>query len=1091
MSGPGQGPSRRDSYFKSGARASGSRSNLHSGSRISFALNTTSDPSSEDMQQTSILLNAIAGPTSEDPFSHALSASDFTDFLEMTNRRPSHHSKDSFAGSPEDNDMQSSFLAFTMSQSFLQPSGEMHAVSRPSITSAFLKVSRADADMGPETTEVPSVSRLSPHRAPSRISSTCSQVQKYIQYFKVSMLQVLNVKNSMKDALERALKRNSVGSFIPVMPTYVCALPDGTERGNFLALEMTQTFVKALLLNITDEKPQSAQMRSKVFSITENIMKSTVDQLFEFLAECLEAFLREVGTKEKSFPLGFCFPFACKHVSLNQCFLQKATKNFRWSGMEGKDVAEELQKAINQHCKNYQIEVVAVVNDTVGAMLSGCSKDTICEVGLVIVLFPCLGILSLTLVFRYVADAGTNCCYMEQAQEIPRINEKEGRMCLNTEWGAFGSAGDLDDLVTEFDLLMDKQTMDPGSQRFEKLIGSLYICDTVRIFLANLAEKGELFNGVLTPSLLTRGIFMLQDIAEIIDEKSGLSKAKNLLLRLGMVASNQDCFYMQKLCQAIFYRSANLCAAGLAAVLTRIATAQNRPKLKINVAVDGVLFNNHKQYRDMLEEALKSLVPDYTITFVPSHGNGALGVVMATAAAVRQKNQQQQVAQVLAPFRLSVTELERLQNLMRLEMIKGLKQDETATVRMLPTFVRHLPDGTERGQFLALDLGGTNFRVLMVELKDPKDGGVHITSEVYTVPPKIAQSSATEYSYELLSFLQLFDHIVSCIVDFQTKHKMLGIVLPLGFTFSFPCRQIGLDKGILLAWTKGFNAKDCVGEDAVRLLREAVQRQQHVDLDVVAIVNDTVGTMMACAYVDPKCEIGLIVGTGSNTCYMEEMKNVDAVEGNEGLMCINMEWGAFGDSGCLDNFMTSFDVRVDAESLNAGHQRFEKLISGMYLGEIVRYILLELMSRKVLFCGQDSPMLQTKGIFPTKFLSDVEDSQGEEHVCAMLEEFKLRITAEDARVVKEVCRTVSSRAAKFCGAGIAAVVEKIRTNRQLEKLEVTVGVDGTLYKVHPRFSKELHETVALLAPKCHVKFLLSEDGSGKGAALVAAVVPKH
>lgn len=32
------------------------------------------------------------------------------------------------------------------------------------------------------------------------------------------------------------------------------------------------------------------------------------------------------------------------------------------------------------------------------------------------------------------------------------------------------------------------------------------------------------------------------------------------------------------------------------------------------------------------------------------------------------------------------------------------------------------------------------------------------------------------------------------------------------------------------------------------------------DLDVVAVVNDTVGTMMTCAYEDPNCEIGLIVG---------------------------------------------------------------------------------------------------------------------------------------------------------------------------------------------------------------------------------------
>lgn len=35
---------------------------------------------------------------------------------------------------------------------------------------------------------------------------------------------------------------------------------------------------------------------------------------------------------------------------------------------------------------------------------------------------------------------------------------------------------------------------------------------------------------------------------------------------------------------------------------------------------------------------------------------------------------------------------------------------------------------------------------------------------------------------------------------------------------------------------------------------------QTIDVDVVALVNDTVGTMMSCAYLDHNCEVGLIVG---------------------------------------------------------------------------------------------------------------------------------------------------------------------------------------------------------------------------------------
>ncbi len=66
-------------------------------------------------------------------------------------------------------------------------------------------------------------------------------------------------------------------------------------------------------------------------------------------------------------------------------------------------------------------------------------------------------------------------------------------------------------------------------------------------------------------------------------------------------------------------------------------------------------------------------------------------------------------------------------------------------------------------------------------------------------------------------------------------------------------------------------------------------------------------------------------------------------------------------------------------------------------------------------------------------------------------------TCEDSILVKEVCSVVSKRAAQLCGAGLAAVVEKIRLNRGLEKLSITVGVDGTLYKLHPQWVTEIRE----------------------------------
>ena len=121
----------------------------------------------------------------------------------------------------------------------------------------------------------------------------------------------------------------------------------------------------------------------------------------------------------------------------------------------------------------------------------------------------------------------------------------------------------------------------------------------------------------------------------------------------------------------------------------------------------------------------------------------------------------------------------------------------------------------ENGDFLALDLGGTNFRVLLVKLRSGERRTVEMQHKIYAIPLEVMQGTGDE----------LFDHIVQCISDFLDYMGMKSARLPMGFTFSFPCRQTSLDNGVLLTWTKGFKATDCEGKDVVGLLREAIKRR--------------------------------------------------------------------------------------------------------------------------------------------------------------------------------------------------------------------------------------------------------------------------
>ena len=88
----------------------------------------------------------------------------------------------------------------------------------------------------------------------------------------------------------------------------------------------------------------------------------------------------------------------------------------------------------------------------------------------------------------------------------------------------------------------------------------------------------------------------------------------------------------------------------------------------------------------------------------------------------------------------------------------------------------------------------------------------------------------------------------------------------------------------------------------------------------------------SCAWRDNRCRIGLILGTGTNACYLEDIKNIETINADEFAgqehMVINTEWGAFGDNEELDFLKTKWDIAVDEMSVNPGKQTFEKMISG-------------------------------------------------------------------------------------------------------------------------------------------------------------------
>lgn len=162
------------------------------------------------------------------------------------------------------------------------------------------------------------------------------------------------------------------------------------------------------------------------------------------------------------------------------------------------------------------------------------------------------------------------------------------------------------------------------------------------------------------------------------------------------------------------------------------------------------------------------------------------------------------------------------------------------------------------------------------------------------------------------------------------------------------------------------------------MFRKALAKQ-NLPVTLTAIINDTTGTLIASHYVNPKTRIGVIFGTGCNAAYMEKVKNIPKMkklaihkEDPEAEVAINCEWGAFDSFKHQYLPRTKYDELVDMQSNKPHEQSFEKLISGRYLGEIMRLIICDLVDEGVLFMGQNTYKLEVAYCFDTAFLSLME-----------------------------------------------------------------------------------------------------------------------
>ncbi|KAG7175053.1 hexokinase-1-like isoform X2 [Homarus americanus] len=432
----------------------------------------------------------------------------------------------------------------------------------------------------------------------------------------------------------------------------------------------------------------------------------------------------------------------------------------------------------------------------------------------------------------------------------------------------------------------------------------------------------------------------------------------------------------------------------------------------------------------------------------------------------------------LSPLILTPGQQQKIHDIFLDEMRLGLaaKPEKESSLLMANTFIPELPDGTENGEYLALDLGGTHFRVIYAHMKNGKFDEEIV--DYYHVPSEKRLGPGEE----------LFDFLAECIANFIQKRQLGGRNFQLGFTFSFPMIQKSLDVGILVSWTKSFNCPGVVGEDAVRMLNDAIKRQGGLDITVTAILNDTTGTLVMGAYLDKRCAMGMILGTGCNGCYIEKVERIEKWLGKhkESEVIIDIEWGSFGDNGVLDFIRTQWDDAVDNQSLLVHSYTFEKYFAGKYLGDLFREVLLTL-AKEGLFCSGGIDILNTHGAITATNVSNIESDSFKgvtDETKAVFDNLNLIYDDDDLHIALYVAGILSYRGVLLVSLLSGILLERMKHDH------CTIAIDGSLFQHHPRFRPLMEKFISDTAPGRSFDLRLAHDGSGKGAALTASIAER-
>lgn len=398
--------------------------------------------------------------------------------------------------------------------------------------------------------------------------------------------------------------------------TWVLGQPHGDEKGSFLTVDLGGTNLRVCWITLPGGRGQPSIVQEK-YQLSKEVKTGTAEELWSEVADRMETFIRDQRLDEKAtlpLPLGFTFSYPAMQDFIDHGVLQTWTKGWDVKGVEGEDVTVQLRKAMDK--RKLPVKLVALINDTTGAMIASAYHDPETIVGAIF-------------------GTGCNAAYMEDSDSIPKVAGRLPPSCpvaINCEYGAFDNSHTVLPM-TKYDHTIDKESPRPGEQAFEKMSAGLYLGEIFRLTLMDLAKRDLIFHNQDTSRLDESYILDTGFLCAIEDDQSpGLQETATLFeTHTGITLNNQERQLCRYLAEIIAIRGARLCACGIAAICSKKNIRSG------HVAADGSVANKHPKFKRRWADALAEILDwsedrkEDPILLTPAEDGSGIGAAVIVA----------------------------------------------------------------------------------------------------------------------------------------------------------------------------------------------------------------------------------------------------------------------------------------------------------------------------------------------------------------------------------------------------------------------------------------------------------------------------